>query len=95
MRSLRLFAVKSHHNACVQNASSCCSYSASCRTTMPTITEEIFVLRLFQQNFFDYCDYCDYWVTTIVRAQIYRNLQRSVHKSLHFYTKKPLQIYDK
>nr|DAF22998.1 MAG TPA: hypothetical protein [Caudoviricetes sp.] len=95
MRFLRLFAVKSSHGVRVQNASSCCNYSASCRTTTPTITEKIFVLRLFQQNFFDCCDYCDYSVTTIAHPQAYRNLQKSVHKSLHFYTEKPLQIYDK
>lgn len=52
VRFLRPFAVKSSHDACVQNASSCCNYSASCRTTAPTITEKIFVLRLFQQIFF-------------------------------------------
>nr|DAI40811.1 MAG TPA: hypothetical protein [Caudoviricetes sp.]DAJ55842.1 MAG TPA: hypothetical protein [Caudoviricetes sp.] len=47
MKFLRLFAVKSRHNVRVQNTSSCCDYSASCRTTTPTTTEKIFALRLF------------------------------------------------
>lgn len=79
----------------VQNTSSCRNYSASCRATVSTIAEEIFVLRLFQQKIFDYFDYCDYSATTITRAQAYRNLQKSVHKNLHFFTEKPLQICDK
>lgn len=52
----------------------------------------------FSKIFFDYCDYCDYYdysATTIAHAQAYRNLQKSVHKSLHFLAEKPLQIYDK
>ena len=49
----------------------------------------------FSKIFFDYCDYYDYSATAIARAQAYRNLQKSVHKSLHFYTEKPLQINNK